>query len=93
MIELSETIAIHRSSYDCIRGKNPIYAYDTIKDIKLQFKEERINLISISANEHISVLPDLKYILGIKPESEMRKDNEFLIGNNLIDKIPKYSIL
>lgn len=93
MIELSETIAIHRSAYDCIRGANALYAYDTIKDIKFQFEEKRINFISISANEHITVLPDLKYILGIKAESEMNKDNKFLADNSLTDKIPKYSIL
>lgn len=93
MIELSEKIAVHRSAYDCIRGAGALYAYDTIKNIKFQFVEKRINFVSISANEHISVLPDLKYILGIKTESEMNKDNIFLADNSLTDKIPKYTIL
>lgn len=93
MIELIETIAIHRSAYDCTRGTNALYSYNTINSIISGFAEKRINIISISANEHISVLPDLKYILGIKTESEISKDNKFLADNNLINKIPKYNIL
>lgn len=93
MIELSKTIAIHRSLNDCIRGTNALYSYNTIKDIKERFIEERINLVSICANEHFSVLPDMKYILGIKTEIEVEKDNKFLIDNNLIHRIPTYRTL
>lgn len=93
MIELSETIAIHRSLYDCIRGTDTIYSYDTIKNIKKRFVEERINLVSICANEHFSVLPDMKYILGIKSEIEKERDNQFLARNKLLNKLPTYKIL
>ncbi|EOS52172.1 hypothetical protein FMM75_17980 [Lachnospiraceae bacterium MD335] len=93
MIELSETVAIHRSAYDCIRGTNAVYSHETVKDIIGQFEKERINLIAISAKEHISVLPDMKYILGIKTENEVEKDNQFLTKNNLMNKIPKFDVL
>lgn len=93
MIELSQTVAIHRSAYDCIRGTNAVYSHETVKDIIGQFEKERINLIAISAKEHISVLPDMKYILGIKTENEVEKDNQFLIKNNLMNKIPKFEVL
>lgn len=93
MIKLSETIAKHRSLYVCIRGTNALYSYDTTNNIKNRFAEERINLVSICAKEHFSVLPDMKYILGVKTEIEKERDNQFLVDNNLLNTLPIYKTL
>lgn len=55
--------------------------------------ERRINLVSISAKEPIVVIPDMLYMLGMKLEIEMQRDNQFLMEYNLMDKMPVYELL
>lgn len=93
MIEFAEGVAVHQSLCKCIRGKTALFGYDTTKDILNQLGERRINLVSISAKEPIVVIPDMLYLLGMKSELEMRRDNEFLVEHNLLDKMPVYELL
>lgn len=93
MMEFAEGVAVHQNLGKCTGGKTALFCCDTTKDILNQFGERRINLVSISAKEPIVVIPDMLYMLGMKSELEMRKDNEFLVEHNLLDKIPLYELL
>lgn len=93
MIELVNGVAVHQSLNKCIRGKDALFCYDTIKDIITQFAERRINLVAISAKEPFIVLPDMLYLLGMKSESEIRRDHDFLMEHKLLDKVPKFELL
>lgn len=89
---LIEGIAIHRSLQDCIRGEDAYFGYNTIQNIQNDLRKRRLNMVTISASESIQVIPDIKYLLGMKDESEMRKDYEFLVRNHLENKVPRYHI-
>ena len=93
MIEFTEGVAVHQSFNKCTRGKTALFCYDTTKDILNQLGERRINLVSISAKEPIVVIPDMLYMLGMKSEFELQRDNEFLVEHNLLDKMPVYELL
>lgn len=90
ILELENRIAIHRSLRECIRGKNAYYGYETTQNILNGLKERHINVVTISATENVQVIPDIKYLLGIKSEEEMQEDYEFLEKYRLTDKVPKY---
>lgn len=93
MIRFAEGVAVHQSLSKCTGGKTALFCYETTQDILNQLKERRINLVSISAKEPIAVIPDMLYILGMKSEFEMRRDNEFLVEHHLQDKMPVYELL
>lgn len=93
MMEFVNGVAVHQSLNKCIHGKTALFGCGTTKDIFDQLGERRINLVSISAKEPIVVIPDMLYMLGMKSELEMRRDNEFLVEHNLWDKMPVYELL
>ena len=93
MMKFAEGVAIHQNFCKCIRGKTALFCYDTTRDILNQLGERRINLVSISAKEPIVVIPDMLYMLGMKLEIEMQRDNQFLMEYNLMDKMPVYELL
>lgn len=92
-IEFVDGVAIHQCLKRCCGGKNALFCYDTTKDIISQLTDRRINLVSISAREPFTVIPDIKYMLGMKSEIEIQKDNQFLLENKLFDKMPVYELL
>lgn len=93
MVEFVDGVAVHQCLKGCCGGKNALFCYDTTKDIISQLMNRRINLVSISAKEPFTVIPDIKYMLGMKSEIEIQKDNQFLLEHNLFDKMPVYELL
>lgn len=92
VLTMVEKIALHRSLKECIRGNNACFGYETIQIIRKELVKRRMNIVTISAKEDVQVIPDIMFLLGMKDEEEIQKDNEFLIKYNLKDKIPKYHL-
>ena len=51
-----------------------------------------INLVTVNLIMVIPI-PDMLYMLGMKLEIEMQRDNQFLMEYNLMDKMPVYELL
>lgn len=92
ILALVERIALHRSLRECVRGRNACFGYETIQGIQNELVKRRINIVTISARDNVQIIPDIKHLLGLKSNGEMQKDYEFLIKNNLEDKLPKYNL-
>lgn len=90
MLILAEVVAEKQDMEECTRGRSAFFRYETMQYILKAFEDMRINLVSISARENMQVMPDMRYLLGLKSKAELDLDYEFLIQNNLEDKVPKY---
>lgn len=92
MLTLAEIVAYKQNLQEYIRGAGACFCYETMQEVLGAFEDRRINLVTISAKEKIQVIPDMRYLLGMKREEEMKKDYQFLMENHLDDKVPKYKL-